>query len=129
MNGRTLITAIVSALVPQLALATPVLLLCVTNAVTRGGFTMPEISRSGSYQIAFDETISTVTIDGGIAVNASITSTLIDWGDKSTGGAWHIDRLTGAWYHWQFSESNQAAGINLPEKVSGTCIAPPKRKF
>jgi hypothetical protein len=112
----------------HLAMAGPVLLLCVTKTVTQygGGITYRE---NGSYQITFDEVASTVAVDRGPAVRAAITSTLIDWGDDSTGGAWHIDRLTGLWSHWQFSESNQAIGSNALEKVSGICTAPPKRKF
>jgi len=95
MKSRALITAILTALVSPIALATPVLLLCETKAVTRDGYTSPESGES--YQIAFDEAASTVTVDGDNAVKAAITATLMEWGDYSTGGAWHIDRLTGTW--------------------------------
>jgi hypothetical protein len=128
MNARTWMLLILCTAVSQFTLASPVLLLCVTKTVTRNGIS--DFAHDGqSYQITFDEAESTVAVDGNIPVKASITPTLIDWGNESTGGAWHIDRLTGAWHHWQFSESNQLAGIHLPEKVSGTCVAPPKRKF
>lgn len=129
MNGRFWVALFLGTLVSQVVLASPVLLLCVTKAVTRDGMGEPALFNRESYQIAFDEAQSTVAVDGNPPEKASITPTLIDWGRDSHAGAWHIDRLTGDWYHLTTSDSDLPNGFHVPERRSGICTSPPKPKF
>jgi hypothetical protein len=95
------------------ALATPVLLECVTDN--------PATVRGRTYQIIFDDASRTVTRDDRKPVNARITETLITWSEtlQYVTETWTIDRLSGAWR----IDIVNGTGVN------GKCTAPPPRKF
>jgi hypothetical protein len=95
------------------ALATPVLLECVTDN--------PATVRGKTYQIVFDDSTRTVTRDDRKPVKARISETLITWSETEQYGTktWTIDRLSGA------SRIDVVNGTG----VNGKCTAPPPRKF
>jgi hypothetical protein len=119
---------VMSVLTMECAAAAPVFLVCRTTSRTIQGGQLPY---ENSYQVIFNESASTVTVDGGIPFNAKIGATMIDWGRDAEHGLylWHIDRLTGSFTLTEPSEQDDGFGYHYPATERGRCAAPPPRKF
>jgi hypothetical protein len=77
-----------------------------------------------SHQVVFDESSSTVSVDGGTPIKARATALLIEWSDSASASKWHIDRVTGTW------TDTQVGGVNNGWVAArGLCTVVTSRKF
>jgi len=94
----------------------PTTLECVTQSAD------DPLSPATYHQVVFDESSSTVSVDGGTQTKARITDFFIEWNETSS--KWHIDRVAGTW------TDTQVGGVNNGWIAArGICTVVTVKKF